>query len=277
MSVKALFFDIDGTILNSNGIMNRSVYDALLQCKAQGCIIGIVTARPPRLVFRDHEIPGDKAELLDRGIYYNGGTVVDRKHGFYQHTPLPGPVVNTIADCADRYDKNLQVVLQHDDSYHAFKFEMTDDDLVPWGFKRSETRSFETARLDATTKMMIFTGVTWNDPKEDLSELHRQLLESHGDSANMILADSRKCIYAFAKNATKGNAISALISLYGISPDDVAVFGDDTPDIGMFGMFGHSIAMGNAVSSLKQKASYVTLSNDEDGVVHALRNYLKVL
>jgi 5-amino-6-(5-phospho-D-ribitylamino)uracil phosphatase len=66
--------------------------------------------------------------------------------------------------------------------------------------------------------------------------------------------------------ATKGHAIQKLISFYDISLEEVAVFGDDTPDMGMFGLFGHSIAMGNAHASLKAVASYVTLSNDEDGL-----------
>jgi hydroxymethylpyrimidine pyrophosphatase-like HAD family hydrolase len=61
-----------------------------------------------------------------------------------------------------------------------------------------------------------------------------------------------------------------------IKPKVVAVFGDDTPDIGMFGLFGESVAMGNAHDSLKAILTYVTLTNDQDGVVHAIRNYLEI-
>ena len=71
-----------------------------------------------------------------------------------------------------------------------------------------------------------------------------------------------------------GEAINTLISLHGIKPEEVAVFGDDTPDIGMF---GHSIAIGNAHESLKKKATFITNSNDEEGVVSASADYSRLL
>jgi hydroxymethylpyrimidine pyrophosphatase-like HAD family hydrolase len=68
-----------------------------------------------------------------------------------------------------------------------------------------------------------------------------------------------------------------LLALRGILPERVAVFGDDVPDVGMFGTFGCSIAMVNAPAALKEAATYVTLSNDADGVAFALDEYLGIL
>ena len=47
--------------------------------------------------------------------------------------------------------------------------------------------------------------------------------------------------------------------------------------IGMFGMFGKSIALANAHQALKDNADFITLSNDEDGVAHALSQYLHII
>jgi Cof subfamily protein (haloacid dehalogenase superfamily) len=277
MAVRALFFDIDGTVLNSKGVMSDSVYHALLRCQADGLLIGMVTARSGRIVFRDYEVPGDSRVLLERGVYYSGGTVFDRLQAFYQHTPIPGDTVAELVATIGQYDDGLQIALQHDDLYHAFKQGVPDEELALWGFRREEILDFAVASGRATTKMMVFSGTTWRGTKEDVSELYGALDEHFGEAVNLILADSRRCIYVLSRHATKGRAIQTLISLYDISPEEVAVFGDDTPDIGMFSLFGHSIAMGNAHASLKKAASYVTLSNDEDGVVHALRNHLKIL
>ena len=74
--------------------------------------------------------------------------------------------------------------------------------------------------------------------------------------------------------ASKQKALLDLLSLRGILPEEVVVFGDDTPDIGMFQTFGCPIAMGNAIAPLKDAATYVTRSNDEDGVGFALKHYL---
>jgi Cof subfamily protein (haloacid dehalogenase superfamily) len=275
--IKALFFDIDGTILNSKGIMSQNVFYSLSECIKRGYLVSVATARSGRIVFRDYEIPGDKSILLERGIFYNGGTIYDKPHNFYQHITIPGHIVNSIVLFIDDYNLHLQIVLQHDDLYHSFKLKMEDKELVNWGFNGNEIHSFDESRINPTTKMMIFYDREWHSKKTDLSDLYEKIIRVFSDTVNIILADSRKCIYILAKKATKGNAINRMISLYKIKPEEVVVFGDDTPDIGMFGMFGHSIAMGNAHDSLKSAASYVTLKNDEDGVVYALINHLKIL
>jgi hydroxymethylpyrimidine pyrophosphatase-like HAD family hydrolase len=78
-------------------------------------------------------------------------------------------------------------------------------------------------------------------------------------------------------NATKENALLELLALRDIDPEKVVVFGDDTPDAGMFRTFGCSVAMANARDSLKDIATYVTRSNDDDGVAFALYKLLEIL
>jgi hydroxymethylpyrimidine pyrophosphatase-like HAD family hydrolase len=80
-----------------------------------------------------------------------------------------------------------------------------------------------------------------------------------------------------SSEASKENALLELISLRGIAPEEVVVFGDDMPDLGMFRIFGCSVAMENARSALKEAATYVTKSNDDDGVAFAFERYLGIL
>jgi hydroxymethylpyrimidine pyrophosphatase-like HAD family hydrolase len=124
---------------------------------------------------------------------------------------------------------------------------------------------------------MVFSGTDLFGAFQDLSGLYQSLIWQFPNAIDVILADSQKAIYILSKYATKGQAISTLISLYGIQPQEVAVFGDDVPDIVMFGVFGYSIAMGNASGSLKKRATFITRSNDEEGIPFALSEYLKVL
>ena len=46
-------------------------------------------------------------------------------------------------------------------------------------------------------------------------------------------------------------------------------------DLSMFNCGGVNIAMANACQEIKDKANYVTLSNDEDGVGLAIEKILK--
>lgn len=50
---------------------------------------------------------------------------------------------------------------------------------------------------------------------------------------------------------------------------DVVVFGDEKNDLSMFRDEWTSIAMGNAIDELKEKATYVTTPCDQDGIYNA--------
>jgi hydroxymethylpyrimidine pyrophosphatase-like HAD family hydrolase len=154
---------------------------------------------------------------------------------------------------------------------------MLDEHLKSWGFRQDELVDFHTAKSRPATKIMVFAGTNYHGIYLDLSSLYNFLASQFSDSITVILADSRKTIYIVSKYANKGAAIKTLISFYDIKPEEVAVFGDDTPDLGMFGMFGYSIAMNNALESLKKRATFITRSNDDEGIVFALKNYLKIL
>lgn len=59
-------------------------------------------------------------------------------------------------------------------------------------------------------------------------------------------------------------------SVCGIGAKEITAFGDDLADIGMLQLCGTGIAMGNAVSAVKEQADLVIGSNDEDGIAEYL-------
>ena len=74
--------------------------------------------------------------------------------------------------------------------------------------------------------------------------------------------------------ASKSNAIRQLQSM--LNCEKLIVFGDGKNDIDMFQMADKSYAVANAHDELKQYATEVILSNDEDGVARWLEaNYKK--
>ena len=60
-----------------------------------------------------------------------------------------------------------------------------------------------------------------------------------------------------------------------LTKNELAAFGDGQNDIPMFETVGYSVVMGNAPDDVKKYADYVTKSNNEDGVAHAIENFMK--
>jgi 5-amino-6-(5-phospho-D-ribitylamino)uracil phosphatase len=53
----------------------------------------------------------------------------------------------------------------------------------------------------------------------------------------------------------------------------VMAFGNETNDIEMIQEAGIGVAMGNAVSELKDRADFISKSNDENGIIFALQQF----
>ena len=68
----------------------------------------------------------------------------------------------------------------------------------------------------------------------------------------------------------KGTFVQAMAKRLGISTDAVATIGDMQNDLAMFRKSGMSIAMGNATDDVKQQATHVTASNEDEGFAGAI-------
>lgn len=76
------------------------------------------------------------------------------------------------------------------------------------------------------------------------------------------------------KGVSKKNAINILANKLGINQDEIIVMGDGRNDIPMFEGVGLSVAMENAVDEVKEKADYITSSNNDDGVARAINKFI---
>ena len=73
----------------------------------------------------------------------------------------------------------------------------------------------------------------------------------------------------------KGTFVQAMARRLEISTDAVATIGDMQNDIAMFRASGLSFAMGNATDDVKQQATHVTASNEDEGFAKAMEAILR--
>ena len=73
----------------------------------------------------------------------------------------------------------------------------------------------------------------------------------------------------------KGTFVEAMAKRLGIATAAIATIGDMRNDLPMFRKSGMSIAMGNATDEIKQQATHVTTSNEDEGFAGAIDIILK--
>ncbi len=76
------------------------------------------------------------------------------------------------------------------------------------------------------------------------------------------------------QNVDKWTAISKLISILGIKPDEVIAIGDNVNDQTMLENAGLGIAMANSAPYIQKMADEITLDNNQSGVAVAIEKHI---
>jgi hypothetical protein len=80
-------------------------------------------------------------------------------------------------------------------------------------------------------------------------------------------------IEVMEKSSNKGTALTKLADHLGIAMEEVMALGDGENDYEMIQVAGLGVVMSNGTDNLKSIANEITLSNEEDGVAHAIERW----
>lgn len=75
------------------------------------------------------------------------------------------------------------------------------------------------------------------------------------------------------KGVSKGSGVQNLFKSLDLPQVPTFAFGDGINDLALFDACDHKIAMGNARTELKERASFITKNNTDGGIVHALKHF----
>lgn len=248
---KIFFFDIDGT-LAVHGKIPQSNIEALNKLKELGYPTFICTGRAgfyAKNLFKD---------LVSGYIACNGRYII------YNNEKLLG--VN--------FDKDaLKDILHRFDQIDCGCMLVSDDYSIPYHLNDQEIEgiikdygknhvTYERFDLPVYTFDIFYKDLVHRDKIiEEFKDLI--IFNDHGGVGN---GDCSTLAW------DKGNAIAYLLEYFNISKDHAYAFGDGYNDIPMFREVNNKIAMGNGVDELKEKATFITDTIDQQGITKALRH-----
>jgi hydroxymethylpyrimidine pyrophosphatase-like HAD family hydrolase len=266
--VRAIFFDLDGTLLDGQGRIGERTLAALEACHRRGVLLYVATARSRRLAPRPAEAGRLTALLLERGLYHNGAMACDAAIGYERHYMLPAETVGALVADLSAVDPALQIAIQRGEEYNAYRLPMSPAEHETWGFSPDGLPPLRWAAERDCSKVIAL------HPTLDLTPAYGPLTERYKGRASLFLTDSGRCLQAMACGVGKERAATDLLAARGISMAEAAAFGDDVPDAGLLAAVGWGVAMGNASPTALRAARYVTRGHDDDGVAYALEDLL---
>ena len=262
MAIKLIAIDLDGTVVDHDLSISPLVIEGLQKAQNQfDCKVVIATGRmyPSTLQF------AEKIQNVNPIISYQGAMIrsqQDEKPIFHQGIEME--TARTLLEVIDQkqYHTNLYI---NDVLYTNFMNEKA------WYYKSltGVTPVHQPSLIEALTsepsKMMIID--------EDCENIVQNLKEQFGNTIHSCISRQDFCEIVHP-NVSKWVAVEELLKLWNIKPNEVMAIGDQDNDIAMIEGAGIGVAMGNAPKHIQDKADFVTKSIQENGVLHALNEFV---
>jgi Cof subfamily protein (haloacid dehalogenase superfamily) len=253
--IKAIFLDIDGTMVSFNTHrMPENTKQALCEAAGKGVKIFVSTGRHRTDIHLPADLRFDGYVTLNGGYCFVGKQVIFKKHiphedvaAFIRYGEERGPVSCFFVE-ADRVSANME------DEYMDNMMKLV----------RFEPRPIVAARELLNKEIFQLTAFF---PAEREPEIMKHLPGCIATRWYPTFTD------IVARGVDKSTGLEKIGEYFGFGADEIMAIGDGGNDISMIRYAGTGVAMENAGEEVKQAADYVTTSVDDDGIGNALRHF----
>lgn len=269
MKRKSVFLDVDGTLVSGHATMNPKVVEAINRARQNGHYVFICTGRNKT---------GIKYELAKAdfdGIIASAGSYIEIDNKVIHSVYFDKLLVDKISKVFD--ENNIYYNYECTDVTFMSKkmvelfvggvnFESGNIELEK--MMQEEFKKFSIQDLSLYNNQDIHKICFIAIDQNDVERAKKQL----GDDVNMVIHDIFDATTIngelISKVDNKATAIKQVIDYLGIDKKDTIAFGDSMNDYEMINFVECGIAMGNACNELKEAASRVCRSVDEDGIYY---------
>ena len=254
--IKAIFFDVDGTLLSQKqGKVPISTQRALRRVRKKGIKIFIATGR--------HMIELSKLPVMEipfNGyLTLNGNLILDENKKAYAGTPISADEVEVLSGIF-RAKKIPFVMISADKRFINYV-----DDVVV------ETQASTHGTIPDIGNVSDYDGEKIYQCIAFVQDRERKVLDEILDECS-ITSWNPTGIDIVARGSGKAAGIAQFIEEQGLDRSEIMAFGDGENDIEMLKFAGVGVAMGNASDEVKAAADYVTESVDDNGIENALKH-----
>jgi Cof subfamily protein (haloacid dehalogenase superfamily) len=266
MSIRLIVADLDGTLLNSNHEVPPFTEKAIRAAQERGVLFTVATGKT---------FPSTVALIERFGITIpvicGNGTQVFAPDGTLLYAdPIPLDYALEAVELAQQrgflpvvYTERGLLTTVHDDNVaelvaHHEPIPVLTDDLNR--ALREQYRPF---------KMILMS-----QDHEAVNRFAEELRATFDGRAQIVRSGLLSVVEVMPAGVTKGTALLHILDYLGLEPQQTMCFGDNCNDLDMIQRAGLGVAMAHAPEEVRQAADYVTGTNDEDGVGHAIWRFV---
>ncbi|MBU0439301.1 Cof-type HAD-IIB family hydrolase [Staphylococcus succinus] len=279
-NVKAIFLDMDGTILHKDNRVDIETVKVISQLRNQGYKVFLATGRAHDEI---HYLVPESFEV-DGIISSNGTLGVVEEETIFKHSLSYNTVLEIVKRAKQQaiyyevfpFDRQ-RIVLKED---KAWAEELFEANTPPGKVGESEWTSrkesiVEKVDWEDSIPDSTFSKIYLFSPDYDkITNFRNQLIEDEVALHISVSNSSRFNAETMAFEVDKGTGIKEMIEHFGIQQEETLVIGDSDNDRAMFAFGHYTVAMKNARPEIQALAKDVTsLTNEENGAAAYLSEH----
>ena len=264
--IKAVFFDIDGTLLGEDGHYTEATQREILRIKELGVKTSVASGRPAFAAkFIINELKID-----DPGVFCTGAHVYSPlEKRTIQLSSIPEPIASNLYS-------DIKTLGFHYEAYTESTYyyeEKVNDEIfsIHTELMRQDPEKHDFTSIIGEQKIVKFlVAIDSHDKQVQLVELEKKFPELRFAYAG--IASHPEWVFAsiISSEVNKKTVFKNMTEYFGITADEVMAIGDSHSDMDFIESAGVGVAMGNANDAVKACANYVTKSVSDEGVAYAL-------
>ncbi|URT69083.1 HAD family hydrolase [Cytobacillus firmus] len=256
MNMRAVFIDMDGTLLKASNNISRRNMEAIYRLIDQGVMVFLATGRHYEVTAPYHKELGLQTPM----ICLNGASIHDAQTGMATQ-------IKTVRVNEERFhhltaESQCNVLIHTSTGLYCKE---TNEEIDYWTQVGQIPPQYIGDLRLATYQDVLKYSVRTGSPSPELSAIFKT-------EAGVI--DWNDGFELVAPDVSKWAAIKSLLDKFRISPSEVAAIGDGPNDIEMLRHAGTGVAMGNASEKVKAAADFITGHHENDGLAEFIERYL---
>jgi Cof subfamily protein (haloacid dehalogenase superfamily) len=261
--IKLLLADVDGTLVTRDKVLTLRTQAAVRGLRDAGVRFAITSGRPPKGMAMLIEPLAIETPIAG----FNGGLFVRPDLSIIAQRTLAPDVASQAVDLILRHRLDAWVYAGNDWLVRDAKAPHVDREAWTVKFPPKVVGDFD-GQLGSAAKIV---GVS-----DDYGLVARCEADAQARLGDRATAARSQPYYLDVTHcdANKGFVADYLSRVLGIPQAEIATIGDQPNDVLMFRRSGFSIAMGNASDEVKQQASAVTDSYDDEGFAKAVERFV---
>ncbi|MCC3359256.1 HAD family hydrolase [Bacillus sp. REN16] len=256
MNVRAIFIDMDGTLLTASNNISRRNLEAIYMLINQGVKVFLATGRHYEVTAPYHKEIGLRTPM----ICLNGAAI---------HEALTGKALQMrpVSLNEERFhhlttERPCNVIIHTADGLYCKE---TNEEIDYWTQVGQIPPLYIGDLRQANYQDVLKYSVRTGTAVPEFSALFKQEAE---------VIDWHDGFELVAPKVSKWSAIRSLLHAYRINPKETVAIGDGPNDIEMLRHVGTGVAMGNANDHVKAAADFVTGHHQNDGLAEFIERYL---